>query len=406
MLTFSYTARDSKTGQKVKAEVQADSKKSAAQLIQRLGYTPIDIEQKEEKSGALSQFRNRIKTKEKIIFSRQLSTLINAGLPLVQSLRSVQGQTKSKPFQAVITQIISDVEAGNKLSDSLAKYPKVFNTIFCSLVASGEASGTLDKSLERLAVQQEKDAEINSKVRGAMIYPIIVLVVMVLVVGFMLVKVLPQVQVLYDGIKGAQLPLVTRVLLSASNFVIKFWWIVTALLVFGIIMTTRWSKTIGGKRFFDKIKMKSPGVGQLFMKLYMARFARTAHTLVASGVPLLQTLEITSKSIDNIYIEASLKAASEKVKGGKALSDSIEKDTNFLDLVPKMIHIGEQSGSLESMLDKTAEYYEKEVDQQIKTISTIIEPAMMVILGVVALVVVAAVLLPVYGLAGQSGFGS
>lgn len=406
MLTFSYTARDSKTGQKVKAEVQADSKKSAAQLIQKLGYSPIDIEQKEEKSGVLSQFRNRIKTKEKIIFSRQLSTLINAGLPLVQSLRSVQGQTKSKPFQAVITQIISDVEAGNKLSDSLAKYPKVFNTIFCSLVASGEASGTLDKSLERLAVQQEKDAEINSKVRGAMIYPIIVLVVMVLVVGFMLVKVLPQVQVLYDGIKGAQLPLVTRVLLSASNFVIKFWWIVTALLVFGIIMTTRWSKTIGGKRFFDKIKMKSPGVGQLFMKLYMARFARTAHTLVASGVPLLQTLEITSKSIDNIYIEASLKAASEKVKGGKALSDSIEKDTNFLDLVPKMIHIGEQSGSLESMLDKTAEYYEKEVDQQIKTISTIIEPAMMVILGVVALVVVAAVLLPVYGLAGQSGFGS
>ena len=151
--------------------------------------------------------------------------------------------------------------------------------------------------------------------------------------------------------------------------------------------------------------MKSPGVGQLFMKLYMARFARTGHTLVASGVPLLQTLEITAKAIDNVYIEMSLKAAIEKVKGGKALSDSIEKDPNFLDLVPKMIHIGEQSGSLESMLDKVAEYYEKEVDQQIKTISTIIEPAMMVILGVVALVVVAAVLLPVYGLAGQSGFG-
>ena len=405
MLTFSYTARDSKTGQKVKAEVQADSKKSAVQLIQKLGYSPIDIDQKEEKSGALYRFKSRIKTKEKIIFSRQLSTLINAGLPLVQSLRSVQSQTKSKPFQEVITRVISDVEAGNRLSDSLAKFPKVFNTIFCSLVASGEVSGTLDKSLERLAIQQEKDAEINSKVRGAMIYPVIVLAVMVLVVGFMLVKVLPQVQVLYDGIKGAQLPLITRMLLSVSNFVISFWWLVVAILAFGVIMTSKWSKTIGGKRFFDKVKMKAPGFGQLFMKLYMARFARTAHTLVASGVPLLQTLEITSKSINNVYIEASLKAAGEKVRGGRALSDAIEKDPNFLDLVPKMIHIGEQSGSMEAMLDKTAEYFEKEVDQQIKTVSTIIEPVMMVVLGVVALVVVAAVLLPVYGLAGQSGFG-
>lgn len=405
MLTFSYTARDSKTGQKIKAEVQADSKKSAALLIQKLGYSPIDIDQKEAKTGFLAKFQNRIKTKDKIIFSRQLSTLINAGLPIVQSLRSVQGQTKSKPFQAVINQIITDVEAGNKLSDSLAKSPKVFNSIFCSLVASGEASGTLDKALERLSIQQEKDAEINSKVRGAMIYPAIVLLVMVLVVGFMLVKVLPQVQVLYDGIKGAELPLITRILLKASNFVISFWWLVLALVGFWSAMTVRWAKTKGGKRFFDKIKMKAPGFGQLFMKLYMARFARTAHTLVASGVPLLQTLDITANAIDNVYIEASLRAASEKVKGGKALSDSIENDPNFLDLVPKMINIGEQSGSLEKMLDKTAEYYEKEVDQQIKTVSTIIEPVMMVILGIVALIVVAAVLLPVYGLAGQSGFG-
>jgi type IV pilus assembly protein PilC len=405
MLTFNYIARDPKTGQKVKAEVQADSEKSAAQLIQKLGLSPIGIEQKKVESGVFYQIRSRIKTKEKIIFTRQLSTLINAGLPIVQSLRSVQEQTKSKPFQVVITRIISDIEAGNKLSDSLAKYPKVFNTIFCSLVASGEASGTLDKALERLAIQQEKDSEINSKVRGAMIYPVIVLVVMVLVVGFMLVKVLPQVQVLYDGIKGAQLPLITRMLLSVSNFVVKFWWLLAGLLAFAVISTSKWSKTIGGKRFFDKLKMKSPGVGQLFMKLYMARFARTGHTLVASGVPLLQMLEITSKSVDNVYIETSLKVASEKVKGGKALSDSIENDSNFLDLVPKMINIGEQSGSLELMLDKTAEYYEKEVDQQIKTISTIIEPAMMVVLGIVALVVVAAVLLPVYGLAGQTGFG-
>lgn len=405
MLTFRYTARDPSTGQKVKAEVQADSEKSAAQLIQKLGYAPIDIEQKDAPKGAVSRFRNRVKTKDKIIFARQLSTLINAGLPLVQSLRSVLGQTKSKPLQVVITEVITDVEAGNSFSSALQKHPRVFNNIFCSLVAAGEASGTLDKALERLALQQEKDADINSKVRGAMIYPIIVLIVMVLVVGFMLVQVLPQVEVLYDGLSGAQLPLVTRILLGMSDFVIGFWWLLLAIVIFIGVMTTRWSRTIGGKRFFDKLKMRTPPIGQLFMKLYMARFARTGHTLVSSGVPLLQTLEITSKSVDNVHIEQSLRDAAEKVKGGKSLSEAIEKDPNFLDLVPNMIRIGEQSGSLETMLDRTADYYEKEVDQQIKTISTIIEPVMMIILGVVALVIVGAVLLPVYGLAGQSGFG-
>lgn len=405
MLTYKYIARDPTTGQKVKAEVEADSEKSAAALIQKLGYAPLEITVTQAGSGLFDKIKGRVRMKDKIIFSRQLSTLINAGLPLVQSLRTVQQQTKNKSLQATIAKIISDVEAGNSLSASLEKHPSVFNNIFISLVAAGETSGTLDKALERLAMQQEKDSEVVSKVRGAMVYPIIVLLVMVAVVGFMLVKVLPQVKVLYDGIKGAQLPFVTRLLLAVSNFAVRFWWVLLITLIVSVILGSKWSRTIGGKRFFDKFKMSTPPFGQLFMKLYMARFARTSYTLVSSGVPLLQVMEITARAIDNVYIADSLNAAAEKVKGGKALSDSLTGDPNFIDLVPNMIRIGEQSGSLEGMLDKTAEYFEKEVDTQIKTVSTIIEPLMMVILGVVALVIVGAVLLPVYGLAGQSGFG-
>ena len=350
----------------------------------------------------MDKYLHRIKSKDKVLFSRQLSTLINAGLPLVQSLRNVMSQTENKSLKATIGYIISDVEGGSTFSAALNKYPTIFNRVFVSLVAAGETSGTLDASLERLANQQEKDAEILSKVRGAFIYPAIVLLVMVGVVTFMLVKVLPQVQTLYDGIKGIQLPLVTRILLAISNFVIKFWWIIIGFFLFGGISTTRWARTIGGKTVIDKVKMRAQPFGPLFMKLYMARFARTGQTLVASGVPLIQMLEITGDSVNNIHVEHSLAKAIEKVKGGKALSDSLTGDPNFLELVPNMLHIGEESGAIEAMMGKIADYYEKEVDNQIRNISTLIEPVLMVMLGLVAFVIVAAILLPIYGLAGKT----
>lgn len=406
MLVFRYTARDPKTGQKIQAEVQAENEQSAAKLLSSQGLSPLKIELKDGGArGGLNKFRNHIKTKDKILFSRQLSTLINAGLPLVQSLRSVTQQTASKPLQVIIGQIISDVEGGSDFSDALSKHPSVFSRVYISLIAAGETSGTLDAALDRIALQQEKDAEILSKVRGALVYPAIVLLVMFAVVGFMIVKVLPQVEVLYAGLPGASLPLLTRVLLAISHFIIQRWWIV--LIILGILgfLGSRWFNSLGGKRFVDKFKMHAWPIGPLFMKVYMARFARTSTTLVASGVPLLQVLEITGNAIDNIYIEESLSKAAEKVKGGKALSNTLRGDPNFLDLVPDMLSIGEQSGSMEAMLAKTADYYEKEVDNQIKTISTIIEPLLMVVMGVFAFIIVAAVLLPIYGLAGKSGFG-
>ena len=401
MLTFVYTARDPNTGQRIKSQVEATSEAAAAKMIQGQGLAPLDIKPVGARVSGPSRFRNRIKTKQKIVFSRQMATLINAGLPLVQSLRNVGDQTENKTFKIVINKIIADVEGGNSLSDALSKHPKVFSNVYVNLVAAGEVSGSLDKALERIAFQQEKDAEIIAKVRGAMAYPAIVVLVMVGVVGFMIVKVLPQVEVIYEDLPGAKLPLLTKVLLSISSFTIQYWWLVIIGLFILVFITTRYARTGPGKDVIDKMKMKAWPFGQLFMKVYMARFARTGSTLVASGVPLIQALEIISESINNVHVERSIRRGTEKVKGGKSLADSLEGDPNFLPLVPNMLRIGEQSGSLEDMLEKTADYYEKEVDTQIKTISTIIEPLLMVILGVVAFIIVAAVLLPIYGLAGQ-----
>ena len=402
MLTYSYVARNAATGQEVKSEVQASSEQAAAKLITGQGLSPISIKVQGSGSETFSKYFNRVKAKDRVLFSRQLSTLINAGLPLVQSLRNVMNQTENKRLKATISSIISDVEGGSNFSVALGKYPDIFNRVFISLIAAGETSGTLDASLERIANQQEKDAEILSKVRGAMVYPAIVILVMIAVVGFMIIKVLPQVQVLYQGMKGASLPLVTRILLAISNFVTKYWWAIIIIVVIGIIFTTRWARTLGGKNIVDKLKMKAPLIGPLFTKLYMARFARTGQTLVASGVPLIQMLEITGDAVNNIHVERSIDRAIEKVKGGKALSETLTGDSNFLDLVPNMLRIGEESGAIEAMMGKIADYYEKEVDNQIKNISTIIEPVLMVMLGAMAFIVVAAVLLPIYGLAGKT----
>lgn len=409
MLLYHYTARDPATGQKIKATIEAETEAGAAKLLQLQGLAPIEI--KLGGGGASGSFNpvakilGRITTKDKIIFSRQMSTLINAGLPLVQSLRSVNDQTTNKNLKVVINQIISDVEGGAAFSKALEKHPGVFNDIYINLIAAGEVSGTLDKALERIAFQQEKDAEIISKVRGAMTYPFIVLAVMGGVLTFMVVKVLPQVEVIYDDIKGAQLPLLTKVLLAFAHFVTDYWWAVIIAVVLMGFGLSKYARSGPGKEVIDTLKMRAWPAGPLFMKMYMARFARTGTTLVSTGVPLIQMLEIVAKSMNNVHIERSVNNAIEKVKGGKSLADSIEGDNNFLPLLPNMLRIGEQSGSMEDMLDKTATYYEKEVDNQIKTISTIIEPVLMVIMGVVAFIIVAAVLLPIYGLAGKNVVG-
>lgn len=401
MLSFTYEARDVKTGNKVSAEVEAESEAAAARLLTERGLAPLEIVPIKDKA-AKESFFNRVPPKQKVIFSRQLSTLVNAGLPLVQSLNTVRSQTTNKRLKFITGRIVSDVEAGSSLAEAMSRHPKVFDEVYTSLIAAGEASGTLDASLERLANQEEKDAEMVSKLRGAMIYPLIVVIVLVGVVTFLLTSVLPQVESLYAGLPGAKLPFVTQALLTLAHFVIRFWWIILLVLAASVTLSIRWVRTPPGRLFIDEFKMRTWGIGPLFMKVYMARFARTSATLVSSGVPLIQMLNTTAKAVGNVHIQAAVVQATEQVRGGKSLSASLAGDRHFLELVPNMIHIGEQSGALGDMLAKLADYYEKEVDNQIKSISTVIEPILMVTVGIIALIVVAAVLLPIYTLAGKN----
>ena len=405
MLTYIYQARNSTTGEKIKARVQADNEKLAVKLVKDQGLNLLDIKL-DKKASKTAGFLRRVKTKDKVLFSRQLATLINAGLPLIQSLRSVAQQTTAKSLQEIINNVIIDVEAGKTLSSSLAKHPKVFDRLFISMVEAGETSGTLDKALERLANQQENDSDILSKVRGAMIYPGIVLLVMLGVVTFMITGVLPQVENIYNSLPGGSLPIETRLLLDVSHFVINFWWIVIIAII-AFVIFFRWFRAHPkGRQILDTVKMRAWPFGPLFMKLYMARFARTAYTLVSSGVPLLRVMEIAADSIGNVNISKALILAKDKVRSGKSLSESITNNPNFLELVPNMIKIGEQSGALESMLDRVAIYYEKEVDNEIKNISTLIEPVLMIVMGIIAITIVAAILLPIYGLVTNSSFTS
>lgn len=402
MLNYKYVAKDPNTGKQVKTTVQSNSEREVAKLIKDSGMVPISIKaEKAANSRTAGGFFNKVKTKDRVLFARQLSTLINAGLPLSQSLRSVADQTTSKPLRAIINSVIVDVEAGKSLSSSLAKYPKVFNRIFINLVEAGETSGTLDKELERIAIQQEKDADVVSKVRGALIYPAVVMLVMIGVVVFMIVKVVPQIQLLYTSFPGASLPIETKVLIDLSKAIIGYWWVFILLIIIGAFLFARWARTDSGVRSIDIIKISTPPFKSLFMKIYMARFSRTTASLIGAGVPLLSVLQITSESVANYQVKHSIMKAAEKVKGGTSLGDALTGDPYFLPLVPNMLKIGEKSGSVEAMMTKSAEYYETEVENIVKNLSTIIEPIMMVILGIVAITIVVAILLPIYGLAGS-----
>lgn len=397
MKKFTYEARDQATNKITKSTVQADSENAAARLLISQGFTPLNIKEQSDEEGIIAKITGKITTKDKIVFTRQLSTLISAGLPLTQSLNTVFEQTENKKLKSIIQEIIVSVEGGKTLYDSFSKFPKIFDPVFLALVGAGELSGTLDESLQRIANQQEKDAAIASKIKGAMTYPIIVLFVIFGVMAFMLLTVVPQVEKLYKDLKQ-QLPFLTKLMVDMANLFINYWWLILMIIGIGIYFFIQYLKTESGQRMIDNLKIKMPIFGNMFQKLYMGRFTRTGQTLLSSGVTMLDMLKITSKAVNNSVIERSITRASEKVKGGKALSASLQPEEYILALVPQMIKIGEQSGRIDEMMGKTAQVYEDELDEQVRTISTAIEPVLMVVLAVVAGSMVAAILLPIYSL--------
>lgn len=397
MKKFNYQARDGATDKIVKAIVQAESENAAAKLLIAQGFMPLSITEIDENGGGLGFLKNRITTKDKIVFTRQLATLIGAGLPLSQSLHTAFEQTQNKRLQGVIEDIIASVEGGKSLHESFSKHPEVFDKVFLALIAAGEASGTLDDALRRVAAQQEKDAATASKIKGAMTYPVIVLVVIFGVMAFMLFTVVPQVEKLYVDLKRS-LPFLTAAMVQVADFMVNFWWLLILLMIALVYFGRQYSKTEAGITFIDTFKLNVPLFGPMFRKLYMARLARTGQTLLTTGVPMLDMLRITSEAVNNTIIAKSIDRAADKVKGGKALSVALQPEEYILPLVPQMIKIGEQSGKIDEMMGKTAQVYEDELDEQIKTISTAIEPVLMVVLAVVAGSMVAAILLPIYSL--------
>ncbi|RKW01419.1 MAG: type II secretion system F family protein [Candidatus Saccharimonas sp.] len=397
MKKFSYKVKDRVTGKIVKGEISADSQRAAGKALIDQGYILQDDIYEVGQENALARFMNRITTKDKIVFTRQFATLIGAGLPLAQALRTVSEQTENKKMRSVVDDILASVESGSSLKDAFSKFPDVFDKVYLALIAAGEMSGTLDESLRRVATQQEKDAAMMSKIRGALTYPVIVLVVIGLVMTFMMVQVVPQVKQLYKDMHQ-ELPFATQILIGISDFIINFWWLVLVGIGVAGYFFRQYLKTESGIKFAANFKLNVPLFSPLFRKLYMARFARTGQLLLSTGVAMLDMLNICGDAMNNVIVKKSIDEAGKLVQGGKSLSESLKGKDYILDMVPQMINIGEQSGKIDEMLGKTAQVYEDELDEQIKAISTLIEPILMVVMALMAGGLIGAILFPIYSL--------
>jgi type IV pilus assembly protein PilC len=337
---------------------------------------------------------NRISLKDKTIIARQLATMINAGLPIAQSLRTIQEQVANKKVQKMLEQVTGDIEGGSTLSVAFSRFPEVFSTIDITLVASGETSGTLDKALLSMAEQLEKEQSLMRKVRGAFIYPTFLLAVVVVVVVLMLIYVMPQMENLYSSF-NITLPFLTKLFISISHILQKLGLFVI-LFIIGVILYIRYAISQSwGRRAWDNLKIKIPGVGELMKKLYMSRFAQTLSGLVGAGVPLLDALKIVSKAVGNVMYEELILEAAEKVKSGVALSVPLKNEI-FPPVVSEMVAVGEKTGELDAMLQNLADYFQEEVDAAVKNISELIQPVLIVVMGGLIAIIMLAILWPIY----------
>ena len=406
MADFIFKAIDSSTREQVTINISAASQAEAHRLVLQRGLHPVGVKEVKKATSSASIARKRIKRKDKILFTNQLATLLEAGLPLLQALESTVQQVNNKELKRITSVVVADIQAGLSFSAALAKYPRIFDGIFISLVQAGEASGTLDSALRRLAEQQEKDGDLISKIKTAMIYPIIVVLVMCLVIVFMLVVVLPQVQQFYDSFPDLELPLMTRTLVATSDILKQYWYLFIVGFGGAVFGIRAWTRSRSGKSILDRVKLQMTPFRALYSCLYMARFTRTVGTLFSSGVGLLPALTIVREGINNIYMEASVDKVIKSVQEGHEMSAALADDPNFLTLVADMVRIGEQSGKTEEMFMKAAFYYEKEVDKQIKALTTMMEPLLILVLGGVAVALVFAILSPIYGIINENVVGT
>lgn len=401
MPIFSYIAIDKNGLTKSSATDQPDRAK-AIEAISALGLRPISIKEAKAKAPKynLGNFfgNNKVKTSELVIFTRQLSAMVGAGVPLLRALSALSGHAPdSSPLKKMLISVIHDVEAGSMLSDALAKFPATFNSVYTNMVRAGEAAGILDDILKRLAIQQEKSSTMKKKIKSAMAYPTVLIVVTILAFFGLMIFIIPKIGESITALSGGdgKLPAITEVMLKISGFVTSYWLILIPGLIFAILGTLFYIKTPTGKSQFDRLILKIPVINKVIMKIAIAHFARTFSALIEAGVAVLEALTVTSHAVGSTVYEKALLAAEEEVKNGKNLSKVIEANPLFPPIVAQMLSVGEETGQTDKVLVKVAEFYEEEVDIAIDGLSTIIEPVMIVVIGGMVGLVAISVMLPI-----------
>ncbi len=379
----------------------AESKDAAISMLRKQQIIVTAVTEK-GKEIALPKLGGRISSKEIALFTRQFSVMIDAGLPLVQCLEILGAQQDNKTFQKSLFQIRQDVESGGTLAESLRKHPKAFDDLYCNMVAAGEAGGILDTILQRLAQYIEKIVKLRSAVRSAMVYPVAVIGIAVIVVWVILWKVIPTFATLFEGL-GATLPLPTRITIALSNFIGSFWWLIFGAIGISAFMLNRYYKTYTGRRHLDRIMLRIPVIGGVLRKIAVARFCRTLGTLVSSGVPILDGLEITARTSGNAIVEDAIMATRTSVEEGKTIAEPLKDTDVFPPMVIQMVAVGEQTGALETMLSKIADFYEDEVDEATANLLALLEPIMIVFLGGAIGGIVISMYMPMFDLISKIG---
>jgi type IV pilus assembly protein PilC len=405
MPTFAYSGR-TRAGQTVTGERIADTMDAAVAALRReqIMVTRIDPAKAAAKAEAKAEAKPNapkpgkgVPAKNLAIFTRQFSVMIDAGLPLVQCLDILGRQEPHKNFSAVILKVREDVEGGAALADSMKRHPKTFDALYSNMIAAGEAGGILDTILKRLAVYIEKNVKLVSEVKSAMIYPVAVIVIAALVVGAILWKVIPTFASLFQGL-GAQLPLPTRVVIAASDFVVAWGWLIVVGIGVAGYLVKRYYGTEGGRFAIDALMLKMPVLGNIIRKVSVARFCRTLSTLLSSGVPILDGLDITARTSGNAIIERAILTTRSGIERGETVSGPLKETNVFPSMVVQMINVGETTGALDTMLSKIADFYEDEVDAAVAGMLTLLEPIMIAFLGVVVGGIVIAMYLPIFDL--------
>jgi type IV pilus assembly protein PilC len=378
-----------------KGEIDAIDKAAAALILKRQRIVPTKLRSKPKD---ITFFEKKVKTKEIVIFTRQFSTMINAGLPLVQCLDILSSQQPNPSFKKVLSQIKGDVEGGSTFADALSKHPKIFDNLYVNLVAAGEIGGVLDTVLNRLAVYMEKNEALKNKVKGAMTYPIIVLCVAFGVVAILMIFVIPTFSDMFKQF-GSALPGPTQLVVNLSNFFRHFWWAMVgfiAALFFGF----KWIRTQEkGRLYTDKLMLRLPVFGSLIRKVAVAKFTRTLGTMISSGVPIMDGLDITSKTAGNMIIENAIRVVRTAISEGRTMSEPLEQTGLFPGMVVQMIAVGEATGAMDQMLGKIADFYDEEVDTAVDALTSALEPMLMVFLGGIIGFVVVAMYLPIFKMA-------